>query len=52
MTNSAATKYSPALKLPVRSLSQPINSGLTADPILPVALITAIPIARASRLMD
>ncbi|MNJ81152.1 hypothetical protein D3C77_798180 [compost metagenome] len=52
MTNNAETKYSPELKLPVRSLNQPINTGLTADPILPVALITAIPIALASRLMD
>ena len=40
------------LKLPVRSFNQPIINGLNAEPMLPVALITAIPIALARRLMD
>ena len=52
ITSRAATNHRPLLKLPVTSFSQPIISGLMADPILPVALITAIPIARARRLMD
>ncbi|SVZ18741.1 Uncharacterised protein [Klebsiella pneumoniae] len=52
ITSSAATNHSPLLKLPVISFSQPIIKGLSADPILPVALITAMPIARARRLMD
>lgn len=50
--NSAETKYNPELKRPVMSLNQPIKSGLTADPLLSVALITTIPTARASRLID
>ncbi len=51
-TSSAATNHNPLLKLPVTSFSQPIINGLSADPMLPVALITAMPIALARRLMD
>jgi hypothetical protein len=40
------------LKFPVTSFSQPINSGPSAAPVMPVALMTAIPSARARREMD
>ncbi|GAR76160.1 hypothetical protein NGUA18_04082 [Salmonella enterica] len=51
-TNREATNQSPLLKLPVISFSQPIINGLSAEPILPVALMTAMPIALARKLID
>ena len=46
-----ATNHSPELKLPVASRKMPINSGLTAEPTLPIALITANATARDCRLI-
>jgi hypothetical protein len=50
-TSSPATNHSPELKLPVVSRRMPISSGLTADPTLPMALITASATARDCRLI-
>lgn len=49
--SNPATNHSPELKLPVVSRKMPINSGLTAEPTLPIALITANATARDCRLI-
>lgn len=49
--SNPATNHSPELKLPVVSRKMPINSGLTAEPTLPIALITASATARDCRLI-
>lgn len=40
-TSNPATNHKPELKLPVASFKIPISNGLTAEPTLPTALMTA-----------